>query len=59
MRTPSWVFDARSIVNPHEVINSGINLWRVEMAHDNFDYVFSRKYIIMNSIFNYLRFFAF
>ena len=29
MRHPSWVFDVRSIVNPQEVINSGINFWRI------------------------------
>jgi len=29
MRKPSWVFDSRSIVNPNQVINSGLNLWRI------------------------------
>jgi len=29
MRRPSWVFDVRSIINPQEVINSGINFWRI------------------------------
>ena len=29
MRKPAWVFDARSIVNPEEVIKSGLNLWRI------------------------------
>ncbi len=29
MRKPSWVFDYRSIVNPNQVIDSGLNLWRI------------------------------
>ena len=29
MRQPAWVFDARSVVPPHEVENAGLNLWRV------------------------------
>ena len=29
MRKPSWVFDYRSIVNSDQVINSGINLWKI------------------------------
>ncbi len=29
MRSPGWVFDARSIVNQPEVIKSGLNFWRV------------------------------
>ena len=29
MRRPAWVFDARSIVNRKNVIDSGINFWRV------------------------------
>ena len=29
MRRPSWAFDVRSIVDPKEVINSGINFWRI------------------------------
>ena len=29
MRKPSWLFDARSIVNPSELINVDINFWRV------------------------------
>ena len=29
MRSPAWVFDARSIVLPNKVIDSGLNLWRV------------------------------
>ena len=29
MRSPSWVFDARSITNRGEILESGINLWRV------------------------------
>tara|TARA_A100001388_G_C28770300_1_gene503397 strand:- start:142 stop:1575 length:1434 start_codon:yes stop_codon:yes gene_type:complete len=29
MRTPSWVFDARSIVDHSKVLDSGINFWRI------------------------------
>ena len=29
MRRPSWVFDARSIVDPKKVKSSGLNLWRI------------------------------
>ena len=29
MRKPSWVFDTRSITNPLEVRNAGLNLWRI------------------------------
>ena len=29
MRSPAWVFDARSMVDPEKVINSGLNLWRI------------------------------
>ena len=29
MRPPSWVFDSRSIVKHKEVINAGLNFWRV------------------------------
>ncbi|MAO02032.1 MAG: UDP-glucose 6-dehydrogenase [Flavobacteriales bacterium] len=29
MRHPAWVFDARSIVNPEDVRNANLNLWRV------------------------------
>ncbi len=29
MRKPSWVFDTRSITNPSEIRNSGLNLWRI------------------------------
>ena len=29
MRRPAWVFDARSVVNPNEVINAGLKLWRI------------------------------
>ncbi len=29
MRKPSWIFDARSITNPMEVRNAGLNLWRI------------------------------
>ena len=29
MRKPAWVFDARSIIEPNEVIDAGLNFWRV------------------------------
>ncbi len=29
MRKPSWVFDTRSITNPLEVRNAGLNFWRI------------------------------
>ena len=29
MRKPAWIFDTRAIVNPNEVKDSGINLWRI------------------------------
>ena len=29
MRSPAWVFDVRSILNPEKVVSSGINFWRV------------------------------
>ena len=29
MRKPSWVFDARSILNPKEIIENDLNLWRI------------------------------
>ncbi|MBO8206804.1 nucleotide sugar dehydrogenase [Prochlorococcus marinus XMU1406] len=29
MRKPSWIFDSRSIVNPKEMKNLGIKLWRI------------------------------
>tara|TARA_Y100000589_G_scaffold83594_1_gene77583 strand:+ start:549 stop:2012 length:1464 start_codon:yes stop_codon:yes gene_type:complete len=29
MRKPAWVFDARSILNNEEIINAGLNLWRI------------------------------
>ncbi len=29
MRRPAWVFDVRSIVDRKEIINSGINFWRI------------------------------
>jgi len=29
MRSPAWVFDARSIVLPDKVIDSVLSLWRV------------------------------
>ena len=35
MRKPSWVFDSRSIVKPRNVIDSGINLWRIGDGYEN------------------------
>ena len=29
MRRPAWVFDSRSIINPEEVTNVGLNFWRI------------------------------
>ena len=29
MRRPAWVFDARSIIEPNEVIDAGLSFWRV------------------------------
>ena len=29
MRKPSWLFDARSIIDPDNVINTDINFWRI------------------------------
>ena len=29
MRKPTWVFDARSIVEKDEIISTGINFWRI------------------------------
>ena len=29
MRSPAWVFDARSITNKEKILKSGLNLWRV------------------------------
>ena len=29
MRKPSWIFDARSVIEPSKVIKTGLNLWRI------------------------------
>ena len=29
MRSPSWVFDSRSIINTKNVLDAGLNFWRV------------------------------
>ena len=29
MRKPSWIFDARSIIEPSKVIKTGLNFWRI------------------------------
>ena len=35
MRNPAWVFDARSILVPSKVIDSGLNLWRIGDGSSN------------------------
>ncbi len=34
MRTPAWVFDARSIVDPEKVKKAKLNLWRIGDGND-------------------------
>jgi len=29
MRSPAWIFDARSILNPSKIENTNLNLWRI------------------------------
>ena len=29
MRKPSWIFDARSILNKNDIKNSDLNFWRI------------------------------
>ena len=29
MRSPAWVFDSRSITDPEQIKESGLNLWRI------------------------------
>ena len=29
MRRPAWIFDARSVLNPEDIKNFDLNLWRV------------------------------
>ena len=29
MRSPAWVFDARSILNPEQISRVGLNYWRI------------------------------
>ncbi len=29
MRKPAWVFDARSIIEPSKIVETGLNLWRI------------------------------
>ena len=38
MRSPAWVFDARSILEPRKVVNAGINFWRVGDGLDRSSY---------------------
>tara|TARA_A100001388_G_scaffold275608_1_gene261468 strand:- start:3118 stop:4563 length:1446 start_codon:yes stop_codon:yes gene_type:complete len=35
VRFPTWVFDARSILNSHEVRSAGLNLWKIGYGFDN------------------------
>ena len=36
MRSPAWVFDTRSIVNPENVVKSNLNLWRIGDGYNKF-----------------------
>ena len=29
MRSPAWIFDSRSIIDPKNVLDSGLNFWRI------------------------------
>tara|TARA_B100000212_G_C27374039_1_gene533875 strand:- start:767 stop:2236 length:1470 start_codon:yes stop_codon:yes gene_type:complete len=40
MRKPSWVFDARSIINPTSMKNTNINFWRIGEGLLNEDNIF-------------------
>ncbi len=35
MRKPSWLFDARSIISPEQVISCDMNLWRIGDGYNN------------------------
>ena len=34
MRKPAWIFDARSILNHKQVLDAGLNLWRIGDGSD-------------------------
>ena len=34
-RKPTWVFDARSILNSNEVIGAGLSLWKIGYGFNN------------------------
>jgi len=38
MRKPSWIFDTRAVINPNELKDSGINLWRIGDGINNKSY---------------------
>ena len=35
VRSPTWIFDARSIVNAEDVIEAGLNLWQIGYGFNN------------------------
>tara|TARA_B100000242_G_scaffold289766_1_gene260078 strand:- start:2711 stop:4147 length:1437 start_codon:yes stop_codon:yes gene_type:complete len=35
VRFPAWVFDARSILNSNEVVEAGLNLWKIGYGFNN------------------------
>ena len=35
MRTPAWIFDARSIIDPNEVKKANLNFWRIGDGSEN------------------------
>ena len=35
VRFPTWVFDARSVVNSNEVVEAGLNLWKIGYGFKN------------------------
>jgi len=35
VRFPTWVFDARSILNSNEVLEAGLNLWKIGYGFNN------------------------
>ena len=34
MKKPSWIFDSRSILEPHQLREAGFNLWRIGDGHE-------------------------
>ena len=43
MRSPSWVFDTRLIVDEEKVINSGLSFWRVGVGTIKGVWIFSEN----------------